>query len=98
MIKDDAILLLLRGQRQPTFLTINESDFSGRVVIDPRFCVVCFGLPLYRSREIPDLLRAALRLPEFRTKVDRMGKVLRVARGSVGVVAHRSRELQIIRF
>lgn len=34
VIKDEAIPLLLRQQRQPTFVTINERDFWQRVTID----------------------------------------------------------------
>jgi len=41
IIKDDAIPTLLRLQRAPTFVTINESDFWRRVAIDRHFGVVC---------------------------------------------------------
>ncbi len=54
VIKDDAIPVLLRQQRQPTFLTINESDFWRKVAIDAHFCVVCFALPDSRAGEIPN--------------------------------------------
>lgn len=97
LIKDEAIPPLLRGLRQPTLLTINDVDFWRRVPIDARYCVVCFPLPDSRVPEIPNLLRRVLRLPEFRTKAGRMGKVLRVTRESVSYYTHRSREIHVIR-
>lgn len=78
VIKDEAIPDLLRRQSRPTFVTINERDFWRRVTADRRYCIVCFPLPDSRVREIPPSLRAVLRRPEFRTKAQRMGKILRV--------------------
>jgi hypothetical protein len=98
LIKDEAIPSLLRGLRQPALLTINDVDFWRKVDIDARFCVVCFPLSDARVPEIPELLRAVLRLREFRTKADRMGKVLRVTRGSVSYYTYRSRMIHIVRF
>lgn len=43
IIKDDAIPRLLQQENQPTFVTINESDFWRKVVINNRFCVFCFA-------------------------------------------------------
>ena len=78
VIKDEAIPDLLRSQSRPTFVTINERDFWRRVAADERYCIVCFPWPDSRVREIPPVLRLLLRRPEFRTKAQRMGKVLRV--------------------
>ncbi len=78
VIKDEAIPNLLRYQSRPTFVTINERDFWRRVAADQRYCIVCFSLPDPRVRDIPLSLRAVLRRPEFRTKAQRMGKILRV--------------------
>jgi hypothetical protein len=78
VIKDDAIPVLLRQQNQPTFVTINEKDFWQKVIIDNRYCVICFALPDSRAIEIPTSLRSVFRYPEFRTKAKRMGKVIRV--------------------
>lgn len=78
VIKDEAIPNLLRYQSRPTFVTINERDFWRRVAADQRYCIVCFPLPDPRVRDIPLSLRAVLRRPEFRTKAQRMGKILRV--------------------
>jgi hypothetical protein len=94
IIKDEAIPVLLRQQHQATFLTINESDFWQKVTIDAHFCVICFALPDSRAHEISELLRAVFRLPAFRTKARRMGKVLRVARTTVSYYTFRDREVQ----
>lgn len=51
VIKDDAIPELLRLLRQPVFVTINETDFWRKVVIDKRYCIVCFVMPDSRVRE-----------------------------------------------
>jgi hypothetical protein len=87
VIKDEAIPTLLRSQPQPTFVTINERDFWERVVADPRYCIVCFSLPDSRADEIPRLLRALLRRPEFNTKARRMGKIIRISSGVVSYYA-----------
>jgi hypothetical protein len=94
VIKDDAIPVLLRQQQHATFLTINEPDFWRKVAIDARFCVICFALPDSRVREIPGLLRAVFRLPSFRTKARRMGKVLRVAHRTVSYYTYRERQIR----
>jgi len=97
VIKDDAIPTLLRQQPQPTFVTINERDFWQFVLGDMRYCVVCFALPDARAREIPQALRALLRRPEFRTKAQRMGKVIRVTQREIRYyTAHERRMTTII--
>jgi hypothetical protein len=79
VIKDDAVPLLLRAVAQPTFVTADWMDFWQRTTADPRFCLVCFTLPPDRGREIALLLRRLLRLPAFKTKAARMGKVARIS-------------------
>ena len=79
VIKDDAIPTLLRAQNQPTFVTINETDFWRRIPLSENYCVVCFALPDSRVREIPARLRTLLEHEEFKTKSARMGKMIRVA-------------------
>lgn len=83
VIKDDAIPALLCQQSQPTFVTINVRDFWQRVPGDPRYCLVCFALSDARARVIPHALRAVFRHPEFRTKAQHMGKVIRVTHDAV---------------
>ena len=82
VIKDEAIPKLLQRQAQPTFVTINESDFWLRVKINAHFCVVCAALPDSRAEEIPALLQRLLRHPDFRSKVKRMGRVVRLTLAS----------------
>jgi hypothetical protein len=96
VIKDDVIPILLHRQHQATFLTLNETDFWRKVAIDDRFCVVCFTLPDSRVREIPNLLRAVLRLPAFRTKTRRMGKVLRVTPTAISYYTNRDRQVRTL--
>lgn len=78
IIKDDAVPRLLNRENEPTFVTINETDFWRKVAVTPRFCVVCFALPDSRADEVPNLLQRLLRRVEFQTKAQRMGYVARV--------------------
>ena len=98
VIKDDVIPVLLHQQRQATFLTINETDFWRKVAIDDHFCVICFALPDSRAREIPTLLRAVFRLPAFRTKTRRMGKVLRVTPTAISYYTDREQQVRTLSF
>lgn len=83
VIKDNAIPSLLRRVRQPTFVTINVTDFWRRIPADEHYCVLCFPLPNRRVHEIPNLLRRLFRIPVFKTKVARMGKVALVSHHQV---------------
>lgn len=82
VIKDERVPVLLRQLRQPTFVTI-DMGFWRKGVRDIRYCILCFPLSNDEQNKLPDLLRALLRLPEFRSKSVRMGKVARVAVGRV---------------
>ena len=97
VIKDDAIPDLLRQHPQPTFVTINERDFWRRVTIDQRYCVVCFALSDARVREIPQSLRSLLHRPEFRTKAQRMGKVIRATKEEIHYYMVNERQVRTIR-
>lgn len=77
VIKDDRVPVLLRQLRQPSFVTI-DMGFWDRGLRDARYCVLCFPLRNEEQYKLPELLRRLLRLPEFRTKTARMGKVARV--------------------
>jgi hypothetical protein len=79
VIKDEAIPALLLKVSQPTFVTINATDFWRKVQPHHAYCIIAVALPRERTREVPDLLRRLLRLPAFRTKASRMGKVIRLA-------------------
>ena len=76
VIKDDAIPTLLRRLKQPTFVTINYADFWRRVPGDRRSCIVCLALAIDQADKVSGWLRQLFRLPEFKTKAARMGKVV----------------------
>lgn len=83
VIKDDAIPDLLRRTRQPTFITINHTDFWRRIPANGAYCVVCLKLSTEFVSEIPDRLRRLFKLPEFRSKKSRMGKIILASRQSI---------------
>ncbi len=66
-VHDDAVPELLRTVRQPTFVTINVSDFWRRLAPDRRFGMICFALPHFRAGEISLLLRRLFATDPFRT-------------------------------
>lgn len=74
-VEDEAIPVLLRELRQPTFVTINTTDFWRRIPAHESYGVLCFPFPDRRAEEIGALTRELFRLPEFKTKKARMGKV-----------------------
>ncbi len=82
-IDDDAIPALLRKVRQPTFVTINYSDFWQIVEPGKDYCIICLKLSGDRSLEIPALIRGLLKMKEFATKKARMGKVISWSDGRV---------------
>jgi hypothetical protein len=96
IIKDEAIALLLSEQDRPTFVTINERDFWQKIRISRRYSVVCLALPDERAQEIPARLRALLRLPEFRTKAKRAGKVIRVTHQEVSYYSFEDRQIRML--
>jgi hypothetical protein len=79
VIKDEAIPSLLRQANHPTFVTINTADFWRRAAAEKSFCLVCLKLTTEQTDEIPFLLRRLFKLPEFKTKRARMGKVVLVS-------------------
>ena len=96
VIEDETIPSLLRTVRQPTFVTINVSDFWRHMEPDPQFCITCFALPHSRAEEIPNLLRRLFTLAPFRTRKRRLSKIARVARKQVQFYAVESRVVQLI--
>lgn len=53
VIEDDAIPLLLRAVRQPTFVTINVEDFWCRLPADPRSASHAFRLGMLAPMRSP---------------------------------------------
>jgi hypothetical protein len=82
VIKDERIPTVLRTLRTPTFITIDD-EFHRRTWRDRRYCILYFALRSDEQDAIPGLLRRLLRMPEFRTRAARMGKVARVSRDHV---------------
>ncbi len=97
IIKDDVIPELLRQHNQPTFITINEKDFWRKVNMNNHCCIVCFTLPDSRTHEISQTLRSLFRKSEFRTKANRMGKVIRVTDYDISYYTYRDDSIKIIR-
>ena len=83
VIRDDAVPMLLRTIKQPTFVTLNYIHFWGKIHADENYCVICMLLPMARKFEVSALLREVLRLEEYRTKRQRMGAVVSVRGGGV---------------
>lgn len=79
VIKDEAVPALLRSVAQPTFVTLNVSDFWRIIPADTRYAVVCVELSTLEARTtLSPWLRRLFSLPEFKTKSARMDKVVRL--------------------
>lgn len=83
LIKDDVIPTLLHKAVQPTFVTINVTDFWKRVRPHSNFCIVTVALTQDEIDKMPQFLRRLFRLPEFKTKASRMGKVIHVTQNHI---------------
>jgi hypothetical protein len=82
VIKDDRVLQVLTTLKQSTLVTI-DGGFYAKRYRDARYCLLYFVVPLNRQREIPALLRRLFRLPPFKTKAVRMGKVARISSAGI---------------
>jgi hypothetical protein len=98
VIKDEAIPALLHQLKQPTFVTINYLDFWRRIPADNAFCIVCLELPTERVEDIPVRLRQLLRLPEFKTKKARIGKVVLVRETRLQYYSLHDKPVHILRW
>ena len=78
VIKDENVSELLLKVKNPTFVTINYTDFWRKIEAHQRYCVICFKLDSNKSLEIPKLLREIFKNPELKTKRRRMGKIVSV--------------------
>lgn len=81
-ILDERIPSILRTLKQPTLVTIDRGLWR-RDRCHPAYCILYFALRSGEQEELPGLLRALLRHPEFRTRAKRMGKVARVSEATV---------------
>ncbi|MBS1789784.1 MAG: hypothetical protein JST85_18820 [Acidobacteria bacterium] len=82
-VDDDAIPTLLRAVKQPTFVTINYSDFWKKAKVSRSYCIICLKLSGERSREVPRLVQSLLKMKEYSTKRARMGKVISWSDGKI---------------
>jgi hypothetical protein len=81
VVTDERVPAVLRTQRTPTFVTIDDWFWSRRHR-DHRYCILYLALTAKEQGDIP-ALRRLLRLPEFRTRATRMGKVAWVSHDHV---------------
>jgi hypothetical protein len=94
VIRDEAIPMLLRSARRPTFVTINVADFWQRVAPDARFCMVCVAVPDRRALEVSVLVRRLFALAPFRTQNQRLGKMIRISQRQVQYYTTADRTVQ----
>jgi hypothetical protein len=78
IIKDDAMVMLVRAMPQPTFVTTNVIDFWRVIPASAYYAIVNIDLSNEQLRQLPTWLRACLRMPIFKSKASRMGKVIRL--------------------
>jgi hypothetical protein len=83
VIKDDRVPVLLRELNSPTFITMDQAGFWHRHLCSKAYCILCFALSEAQQELIPSLLYQVLRLQEFKTKANRMGKVARVSLANI---------------
>ena len=81
-ILDDRVPEILRTLKTPAFVTIDHG-FWNRRLCHPGYCILYFDLAKDEQQQLPELLRRLFRLPEFRTRAVRMGKVARVRQEAV---------------
>lgn len=82
-IDDEDIPSVLHHLKDPTFVTINWTDFWKKLRPHSAFCLICLKLPLNKVLETPLALRHVLR--QFPTKKERLGKILLVGRDAVEI-------------
>ena len=95
LILDDRVPEILNSLKQPTFVTIDE-HFWQRRLCSPNYCILYFALRGDQQEQLPGLLRALLRRPEFRSRAVRMGTVARVSAAGIDYWQFPSRESRLI--
>lgn len=95
VIKDDRVPSLLRELKRPTFITI-DTGFYDRSLCDPAYCLLYFALRDDQQSQLSGLLRRLFRLPEFKTRAVRMGKVARISRDGIGYWRHREKAMHLL--
>ncbi len=72
---DDEIIPLLHLSQRPTFFT-RDDDFYDNSLCHKGYCLVYLNVAKY---EVAHFVRRLLRHPDFKTKVKRMGCVIRIS-------------------
>jgi hypothetical protein len=80
-MKDREIIPFLHQLSQPTFFT-RDDDFYERRLCHARYCLVHLDV---RKEEVATFVRRVLRHRAFKTKVKRMGKVIRASHVGLSV-------------
>jgi hypothetical protein len=96
VIKDDRIPVLLRELNKPAFITIDEAGFWKKNLCDRHYSILYFALNKDQQQLIPMLLRQLLRLPKFKTKSVRMGKVACVSTTNVKYYQFKDEKLYLL--
>ncbi len=78
-------MVLLRSQRKVTFFT-RDADLYMRGVCHRNYCLVITAVA---QNEVAAFVRRFLKHPDFKTRTDRMGKVVRISHA--GLVFWRQR-------
>lgn len=81
-ILDDRVPEILRTCNQPTFLTIDD-DFWKPIFCHRSYCIIVAEIDFRRQQELPELLRQLYRHARFKTRAQRMGKVIRLSHDGV---------------
>ena len=78
-MKDPQIIPLLLRLKQPTFFT-RDFDYFDAQLCHPGYCLVWLNV---HPDEAAAFIRRFLRHPDFRTHLQRLGRVIRVHQGSI---------------
>jgi hypothetical protein len=85
-MKDDEIVVLLRGKRNATFFT-RDADFYSPSLRHSGYCIVVANVG---QNETAAFIRRFLRHPDFDTRTKRMGRVVRISHASLAFWRSRS--------
>jgi hypothetical protein len=78
-VPDEVVDALLHHLKDPTFVTINYTDFWRKIRPHRGYCVICLKLAAEETLSVPEVVRGVLRRPEFSTKRKRLGKIILVS-------------------
>ena len=83
-VLDEVIPTLLHNAVQPTFVTINVSDFLKKMQPHAGHCIVAVASSeKHAHKVVPTLLRRLLSLSDFKTKALRMGKIIHIIQNHI---------------